>query len=245
VIPLADVNPTRRRAVLTIGLISACTLVFAFQSTKPSDGTAGSQEAFICEYGMIADHVVNGADPYADACQRINQERGRLTALVTSQFLHGDVLHLVFNMLFLWVFGNNIEDRMGRLRFLPFFLICGIAAALAQAMVDPDSAIPLIGASGAISGVLGAYLVLYPRVGIWTVVVPFVFLPFKLPAWIWLAVYFGLQFVYLGGSSTSGGGGVAYMAHIGGFAAGALLVKPFLWGRGEPRSPGPAVGYRF
>ena len=164
---------------------------------------------------------------------------------MTSQFLHGDVLHLVFNMLFLWVFGNNIEDRMGRLRFLPFFLICGIAAALAQALADPDSAIPLIGASGAISGVLGAYLVLYPRVGIWTVVVPFVFLPFRLPAWIWLAVYFGLQFVYLGGSATSGGGGVAYMAHIGGFVAGALLVKPFLWGGPSPRPPGPAVGHGF
>jgi len=248
VIPLRDVNPTRRRAVLTIALIVASTLVFAFQSTKPSDGTAGSQEAFVCEYGMIADHVLNGADPGADACQQLNQERDRLTGLVTSQFLHGDLLHLVFNMLFLWVFGNNIEDRMGRLRFLPFFLICGIAAALAQALTDPGSAIPLIGASGAISGVLGAYLVLYPRVRIWTVVIPFVFLPFRLPAWIWLAAYFGLQFVYLGGSATSGDGGVAYMAHIGGFVAGALLAKPFLWGRPEPGPPGPpapAVGRGF
>jgi membrane associated rhomboid family serine protease len=244
-IPLKDVNPTRRRAVLTILLIVASTLVFAFQSAKPSDGTAGSQQAFVCEYGMVADHVVNGADPGADACQALNQRRDRLSALVTSQFLHGDLLHLVFNMLFLWVFGNNIEDRMGRLRFLPFFLICGIAAALAQALVDPDSAIPLIGASGAISGVLGAYLVLYPRVRIWTVVIPFVFLPFRLPAWVWLAIYFGLQFVYLGGSATSGDDGVAYMAHIGGFVAGVLLAKPFLWGRPEPRAPSPAVGRGF
>lgn len=244
-IPLKDVNPTRRRAVLTIGLIIACTLVFAYQSAKPGDGAAGSREAFICEYGMVADHVVNGADADAGACQELNQQHDRLTGLVTSQFLHGDVLHLVFNMLFLWVFGNNIEDRMGRLRFLPFFLICGIAAALAQALTDPDSAIPLIGASGAISGVLGAYLVLYPRIRIWTVVIPFVFLPFTLPAWTWLAIYFGLQFLYLGGSATPGDGGVAYMAHIGGFVAGAVLAKPFLWGRAEPGPPAPAVGGGF
>ncbi len=244
-IPLKDVNPTRRTAVLTIGLIVACALVFAFQVTKPDDGTADSRQAFICEYGMIADHVVNGPDPAADPCQRLNQRQERLTGLVTSQFLHGDVLHLVFNMLFLWVFGNNIEDRLGRMRFVPFFLICGAVAALAQAIVDPGSAVPLIGASGAISGVLGAYLVLYPRVRIWTVVVPFVFLPFRLPAWVWLAIYFGLQFVYLGGSATSGDGGVAYMAHIGGFVAGAVLIRPFLVGRPGPVPPGPAVGQLY
>ncbi len=244
-IPLKDVNPTRRPSILTIGIISACALVFLFQSSKPDDGTAASQQAFICEYGLVADHLVNGEQPDADACQQINQRQDRLLGLVTSQFLHGDILHLVFNMLFLWVFGNNIEDRLGRIRFLPFFLICGALAGIAQAIVDPSSAVPLIGASGAISGVLGAYLVLYPRVRIWTVVLPLVFLPFRLAAWIWLAIYFALQFVYLGDASTSGGGGVAYMAHIGGFVAGAVLITPFLAGRREPPPPSPAVGHLY
>ena len=131
------------------------------------------------------------------------------------------------------------------MRFLPFYLLCGVAAGVAQALADPASAVPLIGASGAISGILGAYLVLFPRVRIWTVVLPFFFLPFRLPAWIWLAIYFALQFVYLGGASTAGGDGVAYMAHIGGFVAGAALILPFLAGRREPPPPSPAVGHGF
>lgn len=241
-IPLKDVNPTRRPAILTIGLIVACVLVFAFQSAKPDDGSLGSRQAFICEYGLVSDHLLGGTDPAADTCQLLNQRQDRAVGLLTSQFLHADVLHLVFNMLFLWVFGNNIEDRLGRLRFLPFFLICGALAGLAQALSDPGSAVPLIGASGAISGVLGAYLVLYPKVRVWTVVLPFFFLPFKLPAWLWLVIYFALQFVYLGDSATSGGGGVAYMAHIGGFVAGAALIRPFLVGRDEGPPPAPALG---
>ena len=241
-IPLSDVNPTRRPALLTIGLIVACALVFAFQSLKPDDGSLGSRQAFICEFGLVADHLLGGEDPRADLCQQLNQEQDRYLGLFSSQFLHADVLHLAFNMLFLWVFGNNIEERVGRVRFLPFFLICGALAGVAQALTDPGSAIPLIGASGAISGVLGAYLVLYPRVRVWTVVLPFFFLPFKLPAWLWLAIYFALQFVYLGDAATSGGGGVAYMAHIGGFVAGALLIRPFLIGRAETPPPSPVVG---
>jgi membrane associated rhomboid family serine protease len=244
-IPLKDVNPTRRPAVLTIGLIVACCLAFAYQSTKPDDTTLGSRQGFICEYGLVADHVLGGEAPPADGCDALNRQHDRLQGLVTSLFLHADLIHLGFNMLFLWVFGNNIEDRLGRLRFLPFFLVCGILAGLAQALTDPDSLVPLIGASGAISGILGAYLVLYPRVRVWTVVVPLVFLPFKLPAWIWLAIYFALQLLYLGDSATSGGGGVAYMAHIGGFVAGALLIRPFLVGRGESPPPSPAVGRTF
>jgi len=240
VIPLKDVHPTRRPPVLTIGLIVACVLVFLVQSSRPDDGSLQSRQAFICEYGLVADHLLNGEDPRSDACQRLNERQNRFLGLATSQFLHADWLHLIFNMLFLWVFGNNIEDRLGRVRFLPFFLLCGAVAGLVQAAADPDSAIPLIGASGAISGALGAYLVLYPRVGVWTVVLPFFFLPFKLPAWIWLLIYLALQVVYLGDSA--GGGDVAYLAHIGGFVAGALLIKPFLVGRGEPPPPSPAIG---
>jgi membrane associated rhomboid family serine protease len=243
VIPLKDVNPTRRPAVLTIALIVVCVLVFAYQQTKADDLSLDSRQGFICEYGLIADNVAHGPgrEP-VDGCDHLNQEHPRLLALLTSLFLHADWLHLGFNMLFLWVFGNNIEERLGRIRFLPFFLVCGVVASLAQVLVDPDSQIPLIGASGAISGILGAYLVLYPKVRVWTVVLPLFFLPFKLPAWIWLLIYFALQLLYLGDDATAGGGGVAYMAHIGGFIAGAALIRPFLVGRGADPPPSPAVG---
>lgn len=240
-IPLKDVNPTRRPAYLTIALIVIATLVFAYQSTKPDDGSLEGRQAFICEYGLVAEHVMDGAQRPDDACLALNQRQDRWVGLFTSQFLHADAFHLIFNMLFLWVFGNNVEDRLGRLRFLPFFLICGAAAGLAQSAADPGSTIPLIGASGAISGVLGAYLVLWPRVRIWTVVLPFVFLPFKLPAWIWLGVYFAMQFLYLGDAATADGGGVAYLAHIGGFVAGAVLIKPFVVGREDPPPPAAPV----
>jgi membrane associated rhomboid family serine protease len=242
VIPLKDVNPTRRPAVLTIALIAVCVLVFGYQQTKADDLSLDSRQGFICEYGLVADNVVHGPGREVDGCDHLNQEHPRLLALLTSLFLHADWLHLGFNMLFLWVFGNNIEDRLGRIRFVPFFLLCGVVASLAQVLVDPDSQVPLIGASGAISGILGAYLVLYPKVRVWTVVLPLVFLPFKLPAWIWLLIYFALQFLYLGDDATAGGGGVAYMAHIGGFIAGAALIRPFLVGRGDGPPPSPAVG---
>ena len=241
-IPLKDVNPTRRPAVLTIALIVASVLVFAYQQTKVDDLSLDSRQGFICEYGLIADNVVDGPGQPGDGCDQLNQDQPRFLALLTSLFLHADWLHLGFNMLFLWVFGNNIEERLGRIRFLPFFLLCGIVASLAQVVVDPDSEIPLIGASGAISGILGAYLVLYPKVRVWTVVLPLFFLPFKLPAWIWLLIYFALQLLYLGDDATAGGGGVAYMAHIGGFIAGAALIRPFLVGRGADPPPSPAVG---
>ncbi len=242
-IPLKDVNPTRRPAVLTIAIIVLCAVVFGYQQTRPDDLSLDSRQGFICEYGLIADNLTGDptADP-VDGCDALNQEHERGTSLLTSLFLHADLLHLLFNMLFLWVFGNNIEERLGRLRYLPFYLLCGVLASLAQVLVDPDSQVPLIGASGAISGILGAYIVLYPKVRVWTVVLPLVFLPFKLPAWLWLGIYFVLQLVYLGGEATAGGGGVAYMAHIGGFVAGAVLIRPFLVGRGADPPPSPAVG---
>lgn len=249
-IPLRDDNPTRRFPILTVGLIVACVAVFLFQLGKPADGSPEGQQAFICEFGLVADYLTAGADPPGEAtsCESLAQEQNRYLGLFSSQFLHGGWLHLIGNMLFLWVFGNNIEDRLGRLRFLPFYLMCGALAGLAQVVSDPDSVIPLIGASGAISGVLGAYLVLYPRVGVWTVVLPFFFLPFKIPAWMWLIIYFALQFVYLGQLATAGvggdEGGVAYFAHIGGFVAGAALVRIFAAGREEPpRSASPYPVY--
>jgi len=243
VIPLKDDNPTHRLPVLTIALILACVGVFLYQLSLPDDASLGSEVAFTCEYGMVADHTLNGADPSAElsrlavdggtvTCQSLNQEHNRFLGLISYQFLHADWLHLLGNMLFLWVFGNNIEDRLGRLRFIPFYLLCGVAAALGQAFVDPSTDVPLIGASGAIAGMLGAYILLFPRAGVWTLVA-FV-IPLKVPAWLWIGIYFALQFLYLGGSATSAGGGVAYMAHIAGFVAGFVLVRPFATGRDDP-----------
>jgi membrane associated rhomboid family serine protease len=242
VIPLKDDNPTRRLPVLTLALILACVGVFLYQSSLPADASLEGQVAFTCEFGMLPDHVLNGPDPREDlsrtvdagtvTCQALSQEHNRFQGLLSYQFLHADWLHLLGNMLFLWVFGNNIEDRLGRLRFLPFYLLCGVAAALGQAFVDPSSDVPLIGASGAIAGMLGAYILLFPRAGVWTLVA-FV-IPLKVPAWLWIGIYFVLQFLYLGDSATSDGGGVAYMAHIAGFVAGFVLIRPFLAGRDEP-----------
>jgi membrane associated rhomboid family serine protease len=244
-IPIRDVNPTRRLAILTIGLIVVNVAVFLFQIQRPADATASGQTAFICEFGLVPERVIDNPPRVVDGeltCLQVSQERPRFLGVLTSQFLHGGWLHLIGNMLFLWVFGNNIEDRLGRLRFLPFYLACGAIAGLAQAATDPSSDIPVIGASGAIAGILGAYLVLYPRKRVWTIVLPFFFLPFQLPAWVWLGIYFAMQFLFLGAETTAGdGGGVAYTAHIAGFAAGILLIKPFALGRHEPPPPAPAM----
>ena len=232
-IPLGDDNPTLRLAVLTIGIIVLNAIVFAYQLTLGSsaDASAFTEEfAFACEFGVVPEHVVNDPAGSANPCVEESLTQPGWLSLVSHQFLHGGWLHLGGNMLFLWIFGNNIEDRLGRIRFIPFYLLCGVVAAVGQILVDPGSEIPLIGASGAISGMLGAYLVLYPRKKILTLIYVF---PLKIPAWAWLGIYFGLQFLLLGDSATAGGGGVAYMAHIAGFIAGAALILPFAIGRPE------------
>jgi membrane associated rhomboid family serine protease len=137
-------------------------------------------------------------------------------------------------MLFLWVFGNNVEDRLGRIRYLLFYLVCGYAAAYAFALVSPDSTTPLIGASGAIAGVLGAYLVLYPRARVWSLVPFLLFIPLRLPAWLVLGLWFLLQWAYSAGFAVSQAGDVAYLAHVAGFLLGALLALPL---RARPPAP--------
>jgi membrane associated rhomboid family serine protease len=241
-LPLKDDNPTRRFPVLTVALIALNILLFAYQSTKPNPQTFSSlsefnasQSGMVCEFGVVPDRVLDGHAPQNDACVLRNEEQGRLVSLVTHQFIHGGWFHLFGNMLFLWIFGNNVEDRLGRMRFLPFFLLCGIVAALGQALTNPESTVPLIGASGAISGVLGAYFVLFPRARVLTIVG---IIPLRLPAWIVLGAYIALQFLYIGGQSQAGEGGVAYWAHVFGFVTGAALILPFLAGRrrrGRPR----------
>jgi membrane associated rhomboid family serine protease len=238
VLPLKDDNPTRRFPILTVLLIALNIGIFGFQSTR-SDAQkfstraelAASQSGIICEFGVVPDRVLDGRAPTDDPCLDLNRRQARATGLITHQFVHASWLHVLGNMLFLWVFGNNIEDRLGRIRFLPFYLLCGIIAALGQALTDPSSSAPLIGASGAISGVLGAYFVLFPRVKVLSLVTIF---PLRLPAWLVLGVYIALQFLYVGGQAQKGQGGVAFWAHIIGFAAGMLLILPFLAGRRMP-----------
>ncbi|MCB0873217.1 MAG: rhomboid family intramembrane serine protease [Actinobacteria bacterium] len=239
-IPIYDQAPTRRTPILTIGIILACFGVFLYQQTLPNDGSLNSFQAFVCEWGTVPAHTIEGPDPALDisrtsgdlTCQGVSQLHDRWTGLFTGLFLHGDWMHLLGNMLFLWIFGNNVEDRLGRLRFLPFYLGCGALASLAQAITEPSSGIPSIGASGAISAIIGAYLVLLPRSRIWSLI-GFV-IPLPLPAWLWGAIYFGMQFLGLSSNGLSDGGGIAYWAHIGGFIAGFLLIRIAIIGRPPP-----------
>jgi membrane associated rhomboid family serine protease len=149
--------------------------------------------------------------------------------ILTSMFLHGSWMHILGNMWFLWLFGNNVEDSMGRVRFVVFYLVCGVAAAAAQVITSPGSIVPMVGASGAISGVMGAYVVLFPRVRVFTLVpLGFFITTIALPAWVMLGYWMLLQVVSsLPSLAGSNEGGVAFFAHIGGFAAGALLIKLF------------------
>jgi membrane associated rhomboid family serine protease len=243
VLPLRDVNPTRRLPVLTIALIAINFAVFIYQQQKPDDASLGGQTAFACEYGLVPDHLIDGHVQASlqggVTCGEVNAEHNRFLGLFTSMFLHGSWFHLLGNMLFLWVFGNNIEDRLGRIRFLPFYLICGALAGLSQALTDTNSDVPLIGASGAIAGILGAYLLLFPRAMVWSWIFPIFVLP--IPAFLVLIFWFVYQFVYAAGVGEVGAG-VAYWAHVGGFLAGLILIRPFLLGRREPPPPTPPAG---
>jgi membrane associated rhomboid family serine protease len=236
-IPISDDNPTLRFPLVTVLLLAALGVVWVFiQGAGLNEvALAGS----VCDWGMIPGEITGRARvgmgiPLSNemACLVDADPRNILTPL-TSMFLHGGWAHLLGNGLFLWVFGNNVEDSMGRLRFLAFYLICGLAAAAAQTAIDPGSIVPMVGASGAISGVLGAYLVLYPRVRVKVLVFLFIFIRvISVPAWMMLLFWIGLQILSglpqlsaEAGSKVSAG--VAVWAHIGGFAAGVVLVKLF------------------
>jgi membrane associated rhomboid family serine protease len=184
----------------------------------------------VCRYGAIPAEITGSAGGYTsvELGPGITCQLGGLTfgAIFTSMFLHGGWLHLIGNMWFLWIFGNNIEDSMGHLRFLAFYLICGVLASAAHIFSQPASGIPTVGASGAISGVMGAYLLLYPRVRIYTLFIIIFFIRvIPVPAWVILLWWFVIQ--VLSGSVSMAGAGVAFWAHVGGFVAGLLLVKLF------------------
>jgi membrane associated rhomboid family serine protease len=223
VIPLKDDNPTEITPFFTMILIGACVAVWVL-----IQGAGASEPrlvASVCELGAIPAEITNSPDTGGEC------RLGGLTwgALLTSMFLHGSWMHLIGNMWFLWIFGNNIEDSMGHLRFLAFYLLTGLAAAGAHVLTDASSTVPVVGASGAISGIMGAYLVLYPRA---RVLIPLIFGFFVrmtwLPAWLMLGYWFLVQALSAAATpADAGGGGVAFMAHIGGFVAGAALVKLF------------------
>jgi membrane associated rhomboid family serine protease len=213
-LPIRDENPTTSTAWMTILLILANVAIFLFQWLLPEAKT----EQLIHEAGFIPARLSRSTG--------IEGLPATLT-LVTSQFLHGGLLHLAGNMLFLWIFGNNVEERIGSLRFLLFYLACGVLAGLVHFWSGPSSLIPTVGASGAISGVLGAYALLFPRARIHTLVVLVFYISVvRIPALLWVGIWFILQ---MAGSvrGTGAGGGVAWFAHIGGLIAGVLLVLPF------------------
>jgi membrane associated rhomboid family serine protease len=215
--PIHDDNPTELNPVLTIALICACTLVYLWQVSNGSGG-----QRIIYALGAIPSVLFK--------IRELSPEIALIPApitIVTSMFLHGSFMHLAGNMLYLWIFGNNVEDAMGHARFIAFYLLCGLAAVMAQAIPDPQSTIPMIGASGAISGVLGAYLLLYPHARV-LVLIPFGFIlhTTRLPAsWV-LGIWFLFQLLS-GAASAGQQGGVAFRAHVGGFVAGMILIPVF------------------
>lgn len=218
-IPLRDDNPTNTTPFVTVILIAACTLVFFYQiSLRPQAG-----QRFVYQYGAIP-AVIFGQEALPLKVMALPVS----ITLITSMFLHGGLMHLIGNMLYLWIFGNNIEDAMGHIRFIFFYLLCGVIAAMSHALFDPGSVMPMIGASGAISGVLGAYLLLYPRAHV-LVLIPLGFLFWRMyvPAGLVLGFWFVLQLLSGAASVGRGGGGVAWFAHIGGFLAGMVLIGFF------------------
>ena len=226
-IPLSDDNPSSIRPIVTIALVAACVLAFLWQLSAGAGG-----QRIIYSLGVIP-AVLLGR-------QELPPELSLLPAwatVFTSMFMHGGWMHLIGNMLYLWIFGDNVEDSMGHARFLVFYLLCGIAAVLAQALPDPSSIVPMVGASGAISGVLGAYLLLYPHARV-LVVIPlgFILQTMRIPAGIVLLLWFGLQLLS-NAMQSAGQGGVAFRAHIGGFVAGMILIPLFKQRRFRLRLP--------
>ena len=250
VIPLRDHNPTRTRPVLTLLIVAANVAIFflvqpaGFRSfNETSLQSTNEADRFLYEHALVPCELSHreALSPRLEAqcggrasfaplvpAQPYFPGKSILLSVLASMFLHGSLLHLGGNMLYLWIFGNNVEDRLGRVGFLLFYLLAGVVASLVHVAVDPSSLAPVIGASGAIAGVMGAYLVWYPRARILSIVPIFFFIQFvELPASLVLVLWFVLQFF------TNPNSGVAWAAHVGGFVAGALVALAV--GRGGPR----------
>ena len=221
-IPIRDDQPRFSTPYITYFLVALNTLVFLFEFLTPVQNRA----ALEYEFGIVPVHIeaaLRGSAHFSLA--------GTLLPILTSMFLHGSWLHVIGNMWFLWIFGDNIEDYLGHFPFLIFYLLCGFAAAITHIFLNPGSDVPTVGASGAIAGVMGAYFLLYPRAKVLTLIPLIVFFTFWwVPAWVMLGYWFLLQF--LGGTLTSvnasvgnAGGMIAFWAHVGGFVAGLILIK--------------------
>jgi membrane associated rhomboid family serine protease len=222
VIPVTDTVSARRFPFVNVSIIIACTLVFIYELTL----NAFDLERFFNDYAVIPDHLYEW--------WRSPSGLRTPSTVITAAFLHGGWLHLGGNMIFLWVFGDNVEDALGHIQYAAFYLVAAAAAAAMQVAVDPHSTIPMVGASGAIAGVLGGYLVLYPRATV-GVVIPLLFFlgAFPIPAFVLIIFWFLMQ-LFTGIAeigSTSASSGVAVWAHVGGFAAGlaiVLVARPFI-----------------
>lgn len=236
-IPISDENPTLRTPIMTWLILGA---MFAVWFAVQGGGLPGSQFQLarsVCNLGMVPGELTHRARvgegfwiiPGQLACV-VDRDRINVFTPLISMFLHGGWGHILGNAIFFWVFGNNVEDSMGPGRFLVFYLLCGLIAAGTHILMLPDSPIPTVGASGAISGVLGAYLVLYPRVRVHMLFIFIIFFKvFRIPAWIVLLYWFGLQVLTAYGTQVNAevSNGVAVWAHVGGFVAGMLLIKLF------------------
>lgn len=216
-LPIRDDNPTIRPSFVTVALIVVCAMVSLYQLTL----TERQEQVFALGFGMIP-AVLFGMRELSASIPSVDP----WLSVITSMFLHGGLMHLAGNMVYLWVFGNNIEDSMGHVRFVVFYLVCGAVAALTQAFVEPDSSIPMIGASGAVSGVLGAYLVLHPHARITVLFFYGLITTVNLPAMAVLGWWIVVQVVNVL-LAEPGQGGVAWYAHIGGFVAGMALISVF------------------
>jgi membrane associated rhomboid family serine protease len=228
VIPLRDDNPSFRPQIVTVTFIVMCVLVWLWQL---SFGEQGGQR-IVYALGVVPASLLGQ--------QQLPPELSLVApwmTVFTSMFMHGGWMHLIGNMLYLWVFGDNVEDAMGHGRFVVFYLLCGAAAVFAQALPEPSSTIPMVGASGAISGVLGAYLLLYPHARV-LVAIPlgFILHTMRIPAGFVLVLWFGLQLLS-SAMAQPGQGGVAFRAHIGGFIAGMILIPLFKGRQARLRLP--------
>ncbi len=224
-IPIKDDQPTIRTPHFTIGLIFVNTAVFLYSQTLGFEGF----QHFIVQFGFIPELFFDGGATY-------RAPSWLYATPLFSMFMHGGWMHLIGNMLFLWIYGNNIEDYFGPVKFLIFYVVSGLAAVAVYTLFNPGSVVPLVGASGAIAGVMGAYIILHPRAQI-TVLIVFYFIMFRqFSAKVVLGFWFVLQ-VGMSLMGSSGGGGVAYLAHVGGFIFGWVLLKILLKFRGRGQTP--------
>jgi len=223
-IPLRDENPTRTRPFVNHALVAINVAVFIYHLMLGVEGGDDAYMGFVQQMGLTPGLLTSPSTWSQTVIP------APLT-LLTSMFVHGGILHLAGNMLYLWVFGDNIEDTLGHISYLLFYLACGFGAAIAQVLIEPGSVVPMVGASGAIAGVLGAYLVLHPHAQVLTLVFLVIFIRIMyLPASILLGIWFAMQIF---SAFAGGGGGVAWYAHIGGFLVGVLLVSVFTGGAGR------------